>query len=101
MARAVWTTVVGPGAPSDPKEERCTRSTRNAVNGGFLLPFESAMPVWQKVRTGDELRIEIPQGCLRNLTTGEEYGLRPLGDVLAILEAGDVFAYAKKTGLMK
>ena len=74
---------------------------RNAINGGFLLPFETAAPVWQKVRTGDELQIDIPAGVLRNLTTRESYGLRPLGDVLAILEAGDVFAYAKARGLMK
>jgi 3-isopropylmalate/(R)-2-methylmalate dehydratase small subunit len=37
---------------------------------------------------------------LRNLTTGKTHKLKPLGDVLPILEAGDLFAYAKKTGML-
>jgi 3-isopropylmalate/(R)-2-methylmalate dehydratase small subunit len=74
---------------------------RNAINGGFLVPFETVEPAWQKVRTGDHLEIDIPKGRLRNVTTGDLYKLRSLGDVLAILEAGDVFAYAKAKGLMK
>ena len=74
---------------------------RNAVNGGFLLPFEVAEPVWQRVKTGDELEIHVSAGTLRNLTAGEAYTLRPLGDVIGILKAGDVFAYAKQSGLMK
>lgn len=74
---------------------------RNAVNGGFLLPFESAEPVWQKVKTGDEVEIDVSRGTLRNLTSGELYALQPLGDVLEILKAGDVFAYAKQSGLLK
>ncbi len=38
---------------------------------------------------------------LSNLTTGEDYELRPLGDVAPILEAGGVFEYAKKVGMLK
>jgi 3-isopropylmalate/(R)-2-methylmalate dehydratase small subunit len=74
---------------------------RNAVNGGFLLPLESDEPVWQKVRTGDELEIDLPGSVMKNLTTGETVPLRSLGDVLEILKAGDVFAYAKAAGLLK
>jgi 3-isopropylmalate/(R)-2-methylmalate dehydratase small subunit len=74
---------------------------RNAVNGGFLLPFEVVEPAWHKIRTGDELEIDVPHGTLRNLTTGAVSHLRPLGDVLEILKAGDVFAYAKAAGLLK
>ncbi|MGH7234958.1 MAG: 3-isopropylmalate dehydratase, partial [Nitrospiraceae bacterium] len=74
---------------------------RNAVNGGFLLPFELVESVWQRVKTGDELEIHVSTGTLRNLTAGESYALRPLGDVIGILEAGDVFAYAKQAGLLK
>ena len=74
---------------------------RNAVNGGFLLPFELVESVWQRVKTGDELEIQVSTGILRNLTAGEAYALRSLGDVIGILKAGDVFAYAKQSGLMK
>jgi len=74
---------------------------RNAVNGGFLLPFEVDESVWQRVKTGDELEIDVPKVTFRNLTTDETYALRPLGDVVGILKAGDVFAYAKQSGLIK
>jgi 3-isopropylmalate/(R)-2-methylmalate dehydratase small subunit len=74
---------------------------RNAVNGGFVLPFEVKEPVWQKVRTGEELELDVESRTLRNHTTGEVYELQPLGDVLEILKAGDVFAYAKASGFIK
>jgi 3-isopropylmalate/(R)-2-methylmalate dehydratase small subunit len=74
---------------------------RNAVNGGFLLPIEVREPVWQKIRTGDDLELDVAKQTLHNHTTRSCYELRPLGDVLEILKAGDVFAYAKASGLMK
>ncbi len=51
--------------------------------------------------TGDELSLDVAVGMLKNLTTGEEYRLKPLGEVAPILEAGGVFAYAKKVGMLK
>jgi 3-isopropylmalate/(R)-2-methylmalate dehydratase small subunit len=38
---------------------------------------------------------------LKNVTTGEDYRLKPLGEVAPILEAGGVFSYAKKVGMLK
>lgn len=74
---------------------------RNAVNGGFLVPFEAEDPVWEEIRTGDDLDIDVPNRTLRNLTSGRAYRLRSLGDVLDIVKAGDVFAYARQSGLCK
>lgn len=73
---------------------------RNAVDGGFIVPFESIERLVERVRTGDELEIETSLGKLTNLTTGEEFLLKPLGDVAEILKAGNVFEYARKAGLM-
>ena len=74
---------------------------RNSVNGGYLVPFESAGRLCDRVCTGDELRLDVAAGVLHNLTTGEEYALKPLGEVAPILEAGGVFPYAKKVGMLK
>jgi 3-isopropylmalate/(R)-2-methylmalate dehydratase small subunit len=74
---------------------------RNSVNGGYLIPFESASRLCDTVCTGDELRLEVPTAKLSNLTTGEVYELKPLGDVAPILEAGGVFPYARKVGMLK
>ena len=74
---------------------------RNAVDGGFLLPFESEQPLMNETRTGDDLEINIPSGTLKNLTRGTSYRLRPLGDVLDIVKAGGLFPYARKAGMLK
>lgn len=73
---------------------------RNAVDGGFLVPFETPQKLNERIRTGDELEIDTAVGTLTNHTTGEEYLLNPLGDVADILRAGNVFEYARQAGLM-
>jgi 3-isopropylmalate/(R)-2-methylmalate dehydratase small subunit len=74
---------------------------RNAVDGGFFVPFESAEDLSQTIRTGDDIEIRVKDEKLKNFTTGQTHRLRSLGDVADILEAGDVFAYARKAGLIK
>jgi 3-isopropylmalate/(R)-2-methylmalate dehydratase small subunit len=74
---------------------------RNAVNGGYLTPLESVDRLCEKICTGDELRLDPAGSVLHNLTTGEEWPLKPLGEVAPILEAGGVFAYARKVGMLQ
>ncbi len=74
---------------------------RNAVNGGYLVPLECPDRLYERICTGDELRIDVAASVLSNLTTREEWKLKPLGDVAPILEAGGVFSYAKKVGMLK
>jgi 3-isopropylmalate/(R)-2-methylmalate dehydratase small subunit len=74
---------------------------RNSVNGGYLLPFECQPGLNKEIKTGDELEINVKAAKLINKTQNKTYELKPLGDVLPILEAGDVFAYAKKVGMLK
>jgi len=74
---------------------------RNAVDGGFFVPFESVEDLSQVIRTGDELEIDTQASKILNLSTGKTHSLKPLGDVAEILKAGDVFAYARKSGLLK
>jgi 3-isopropylmalate/(R)-2-methylmalate dehydratase small subunit len=74
---------------------------RNSVNGGYLIPFESSERLVEKIRTGDELSIDVKTGVVTNVTQGQTYQLKPLGDVLPIIEAGGVFNYAKEAGMLK
>ena len=74
---------------------------RNAVNGGYLVPLECVDRLCERLCTGDELRIDLAQSMLHNLTTGEDWPLKPLGEVAPILEAGGVFPYARKVGMLK
>jgi len=74
---------------------------RNSVNGGYIVPFEAAERICDQVCTGDELKVDVAAGTLLNLTTGETWKLKPLGEVAPIIDAGGIFAYAKKVGMLK
>jgi 3-isopropylmalate/(R)-2-methylmalate dehydratase small subunit len=74
---------------------------RNAVNGGYLMPFECGERLCDRVCTGDQLRLDVAAGTLRNMTTAEEYRLKPLGEVAPILVAGGLFPYARTVGMLK
>jgi 3-isopropylmalate/(R)-2-methylmalate dehydratase small subunit len=74
---------------------------RNSVNGGYLVPWECPDRLCEQVCTGDELRLDLAGNTLHNLTTGERWALKPLGEVAPIIEAGGLFAYARKVGMLR
>ncbi len=53
------------------------------------------------IKTGDELVIDLESNTLTNKTQSTTHPLQPLGDVIDIIEAGDIFEYARKAGLIK
>ena len=69
---------------------------RNAVNAALLIPLESVERLCEKAKTGDELEITISKGEVVNKTRKESYRIKDLGAIRPILEAGDVFEYAKQ-----
>ncbi|MFP4145175.1 MAG: 3-isopropylmalate dehydratase [Phycisphaeraceae bacterium] len=73
---------------------------RNCVNGGYLLPMESVKRLVEEVSTGDEVEVNLETATLTDKTTGKSYELKPLGDVKPIVEAGGVFDYARKSGML-
>lgn len=73
---------------------------RNSVNGGYLVPLETKARLIEQVCTGDKLAIDIDTGTLTNATTGDTWELLPLGEVAPILEAGGIFNYAEKVGML-
>lgn len=74
---------------------------RNAVNGGYLVPIECPSPLTKNIVTGEELEIDIVTSSVKKMATKELFKLASLGDVEQILRAGDVFAYAKATGMIE
>ena len=73
---------------------------RNSVNGGYLVPFETEKRLIDQIRTGERVEIDVAASKLRNLDNGKTFALRTLGDVEKILRAGDLFAYAKASGML-
>lgn len=74
---------------------------RNSINGGYLIPLESKERLIDRICTGDQLVIDIPASTLTNTTSGETFVLLPLGEVAPILEAGGIFEYARKVGMLR
>jgi 3-isopropylmalate/(R)-2-methylmalate dehydratase small subunit len=73
---------------------------RNSVDGGFLIPYESFGKLTDKIKTFDELEIDLGKNILINLRTNEKFNLKALGSVLPIIEEGGIFQYARKTGMI-
>jgi 3-isopropylmalate/(R)-2-methylmalate dehydratase small subunit len=73
---------------------------RNSVNGGYLIPLESKERLIDRICTGDKLVIDVTAGTLTNTTSGDSFTLLPLGEVAPILEAGGLFPYARKAGML-
>lgn len=73
---------------------------RNSVDGGFVVPYESLEDLSQKVITGDELEIDPKDRTVRNITQETEYEIRPLGSVANIINAGGIFEFARKEGMI-
>ncbi|OVA20305.1 Aconitase A/isopropylmalate dehydratase small subunit [Macleaya cordata] len=73
---------------------------RNSVATGEVYPLESEGRLCEECSTGDVITIELADNLLINHTTGKEYKLKPIGDAGPVIEAGGIFAYARKTGMI-
>ena len=73
---------------------------RNSVDGGFFIPFECNTYLVKDIKTGDDLKIDLTRNTLTNKTQGKTYELKSLGEVIEIIEAGNIFEYARKTGMI-
>jgi len=72
---------------------------RNCINGGYLTPYDTPEKINDVISTGDDIEVNTDEDLLKNHTTGKEYKLNGLGDIKDIIDAGDIFTYAKKVGI--
>lgn len=73
---------------------------RNSVATGEVYPLESEARICEECKTGDVVTIELWESRLINHSTGKEYKLKSIGDAGPVIEAGGIFAYARKTGMI-
>jgi len=74
---------------------------RNTVATGELYPFESAQDLPEVFRTGDEAELDAQRGCITHCLSGQAFRLKPLGDAQPVIEAGGLFGYARKSGMIR
>lgn len=73
---------------------------RNCVSTGELYPAESETKLCEECKTGDQVTVDLDRNVLINHTQNKQYALKPLGDAGPVIEAGGLFAYARKTGMI-
>lgn len=73
---------------------------RNVIATGGLYPLESPERICDRIRTGQQAHIDLEQELLVVAATGTTYKLKPLGEVRAVIEAGGIFGYARRSGMI-
>ena len=73
---------------------------RNSVATGELYPCELTERLCDKIKNGDEVTVDLDAAIVTVKSTGKVINLKPLGDVRPVVEAGGIFNYARKSGMI-
>ncbi|MBI3987564.1 MAG: 3-isopropylmalate dehydratase [Lentisphaerae bacterium] len=73
---------------------------RNAIATGELYPLECGERLTDVWATGDEAELDLQAELIRHVKSGRAFPLKPLGAARPVVEAGGLFAYARKTGMI-
>jgi 3-isopropylmalate/(R)-2-methylmalate dehydratase small subunit len=70
------------------------------VATGELYPCECVDRLCDLLKTGDAVTVDLDKSAVTVQATGRVYSLKPLGDVRPVVDAGGLFNYARKTGMI-
>ena len=73
---------------------------RNSVATGELYPCEAVDRLCEVLKTGDVVTVDLDAATVTAKSTGKVYKFKPLGDVRPVVDAGGLFNYARKTGMI-
>ena len=73
---------------------------RNCVATGEIYPVECTERLCDIFKTGDKATVDIDACTITHLNSGKVYSLNSLGEVRPVVDAGGIFEYARKTGMM-
>ncbi len=73
---------------------------RNCVSTGELYPCESVDRLCDILKTGDVVTVDLDQSTVAVQATGAVYRFKPLGDVRPVVDAGGLFNFARKSGMI-
>jgi len=73
---------------------------RNCVATGELYPCECVDRLCDVLKNGDVVTVDLDAGTVTAKNTGNAYKFKPLGDVRPVVDAGGLFNYARKTGMI-
>jgi len=73
---------------------------RNSVATGELYPCECSDRLCEILKTGDIVTVDLDQCTVTVESTGTAYPFKALGDVRPVVDAGGLFNYARKSGMI-
>src|SRR5580700_1847774 len=73
---------------------------RNSVATGELYPCESKDRLCDILKTGDVVTVDLDKLSVTVKATGKVYSFKPLGDVRPVVDAGGLFNFARKSGMI-
>jgi 3-isopropylmalate/(R)-2-methylmalate dehydratase small subunit len=73
---------------------------RNSVATGELYPCELTERLCDVLKIGDVVTVDLDAATVKAEATGKVYHFKPLGDVRPVVDAGGLFNYARKSGMI-
>jgi 3-isopropylmalate/(R)-2-methylmalate dehydratase small subunit len=73
---------------------------RNCVATGELYPCEATERLCDVLKTGDVVTVDLDACTVTVKGTGKVFHFKALGDVRPVVDAGGLFNYARKTGMI-
>ena len=73
---------------------------RNCVATGELYPCECVDRLCEALQTGEAVTVDLDQSTVTVSRTGAVHRFKPLGDVRPVVDAGGLFNYARKVGMI-
>ncbi|HTQ50627.1 MAG TPA: 3-isopropylmalate dehydratase [Candidatus Acidoferrales bacterium] len=73
---------------------------RNSVATGELYPCELTARLCDVLKTGDVVTVDLDAQTVTVNGTGKVFKFKPLGDVRPVVDAGGLFNYARKSGMI-
>lgn len=73
---------------------------RNCVATGELYPCQITERMCDVIRTGDDVTVDLDAATVVVKKTGKTFSFLPLGDVRPVVDAGGIFNFARKSGMI-
>jgi 3-isopropylmalate/(R)-2-methylmalate dehydratase small subunit len=65
-----------------------------------LYPCEIADRLCDVLKTGDVVTVDLDKSTVTVESTGKVYSFKPLGEVRPVVDAGGLFNFARKSGMI-
>ncbi|KXZ57044.1 LEU1S protein [Gonium pectorale] len=74
---------------------------RNCIATGELYPCETGVRLCDVLKTGTEVTVDMDKNVLTDHSTGKTYPLQEIGEAGPVIDAGGIFEYARRQGMIK